>query len=192
MNLLIIYAHPNPKSFTAAVKENLLNGINKSHSLEFIDLYSEKFDPILIINENKRRRDLIFDPEMEKYRNAIQKAEHIIFIYPVWWGGFPSILKGFIEKVFVSGFAYSFKENKETNIFPKGLMKGKQVSFFCTMDSPWLVSILDPGWFSMKYAIFNYCGFSKIKRYCLSGLKRKTNLQREAWLKKVFRIAEKF
>jgi NAD(P)H dehydrogenase (quinone) len=190
MKLLIIYAHSNPKSFTAAVKENLIKGLNKSHSIEIIDLYSENFNPILIINENKRRRDLIHDSE--KYRNAVQNAEHIIFIYPVWWGGFPAILKGFIERVFVSGFAYSFKENKENSVFPKGLMKGKQVSFFCTMDSPWIVSLLDPGWFSLKYAVFNYCGFSKIRRYCFSGLKRRTSLERENWLKKVFRVAQKF
>ncbi|MDX1957894.1 MAG: NAD(P)H-dependent oxidoreductase [Leptospiraceae bacterium] len=192
MNLLLIYAHPNPKSYTASVKENILKNINSIHIVELIDLYAEKFNPILIVNETQRRRDLIHDKEMERYRNSVQNADHIIFVYPVWWGGFPAILKGFIERVLVSGFAYSFKEGKETNIFPKGLMKGKSVSFFCTMDSPWIVSLVDPGWLSMKFAIFKYCGFSKIQRYVLSGLKRKSLSEREAWLKKVSKVAASF
>ena len=51
-------------------------------------------------DDTHKRRDLSTVPDIEKYRNLITWADHIIFIYPIWWGGMPAILKGFIDRVF--------------------------------------------------------------------------------------------
>ena len=53
--------------------------------------------------------DLAKVAEMEKYRDLVTWADHLIFIFPIWWSGMPAILKGFIDRVFVADFAYSYK-----------------------------------------------------------------------------------
>ena len=59
-------------------------------------------------DDTHKRRDLSTVPDMEKYRNLITWADQIIFIYPIWWSGMPAMLKGFIDRVFTAGFAYSY------------------------------------------------------------------------------------
>ncbi len=104
---LIIFAHPdNKKSHNAAVLQYVKSRL-KANGKEFtvIDLYAEKFDPIIrIVN---------FDvpggfEEVKDYQGLIRKSDRLIFIYPVWFYNMPAILKGFVERVFTSGFAYDF------------------------------------------------------------------------------------
>ena len=108
MNILIIYAHPNHQSFNGAILQQVKTHLNPKHQVQILDLYAEKFDPLLRFDEDQLRRDLDKDPEMEKYRQLISWADHLIWIFPIWWGGMPAILKGFIDRVFASGFAYSY------------------------------------------------------------------------------------
>ena len=110
MNILIIYAHPNPKSFNAEIFKQVQDNIPKSHTVQTLDLYAEYFASVLKFNENHKRRDLAKLEETKKYRDLITWTDLIIFIFPGWWSGMPAILKGFIDRVFVAGFAYSYKK----------------------------------------------------------------------------------
>ncbi len=99
MNTLIVYTHPNEKSLNSSIFNNVKEIIKSNkHEFDIIDLYKENFNPVLVFNENQKRRDLFKDQETEKYRKLIEKAELIIFIYPVWWNEMPAILKGFIDR----------------------------------------------------------------------------------------------
>lgn len=109
MKILIIYTHPNHQSFNGAILKQVQNNLSKTHTVKTLDLYAEQFDPVLQFDENHRRRDLDKVAEMEQYRDLVTWADHLIFIFPIWWSGMPAILKGFIDRVFVSGFAYSYK-----------------------------------------------------------------------------------
>lgn len=183
---LIIYCHSNPNSFTSAVLQSVISGLKtRNKPFYIIDLYKSGFNPILVVNSTRRRRDLITDPETEEFRKLIKEYDNLIFIYPVWWGGFPAILKGFIDRTFVSGLTYSFKDKKENSIFPQGLMEGKKAFFIYSLDSPFLVALIDPGWYAIKYTIFKYCGFSEVKRLYIYGLKRRSAVERNKWLQKV-------
>ncbi|MDU7943960.1 MAG: NAD(P)H-dependent oxidoreductase, partial [Streptococcus salivarius] len=113
MKTLIIYAHPNDKSYNASILETIKENLSSKHELKVLDLYKERFDPVLRFDTTHRRRDLAHDVAMKDYRDLIIWADQLIFIFPTWWSGMPAILKGFIERVFVAGFAY---ENK-----PRGL-----------------------------------------------------------------------
>ncbi|HMV44627.1 MAG TPA: NAD(P)H-dependent oxidoreductase [Leptospiraceae bacterium] len=193
MNYLLIYAHSNPKSFTNAVYQSVYAELSlKGASIQVIDLYKDKFNPILYVDENHRRRDLFKDPETLIYRNKIERADHLIFIYPVWWHGFPAILKGFIDRVISSEFAYSFKNKNKDALFPEGLLSDKKISCFYTLDAPSLVAFLDPGWLSIKYTIFKYCGFKQVERYYLSNLKHLDDKKRREWLLKCRKIVRTF
>ena len=75
-------------------------------STTFLKARSETLDFMLKIltqscaDQEHRRRDLHKDPEMAKYRDLITWADHLIFIFPIWWSMLPAILKGFIDRVF--------------------------------------------------------------------------------------------
>ena len=91
MNILIIYAHPNCKSFNNAILKQVESSISSTHKIKTIDLYKENFDPVLKFDEENKRRDLAKSPETLKYRDMIKEADKLIFIFPIWWSGMPAI-----------------------------------------------------------------------------------------------------
>lgn len=189
---LVVYCHPNPKSYTHAVLTSVQAGLaQRGAEVQTLDLYASGFDPVLVVNEEHRRRDLDKVEYTRTHREQLAWCDTLISIYPVWWGGMPAMLKGWLDRTFVSGLCYSFKDLPKTKVFPTGLMKGKRAHFFYTLDSPALVALVDPGWWSNYFTVFKYCGFSQVKRHYLARLKLTTQAQREAWLTEVQRRAAK-
>ena len=187
MNVLIVYAHPSPSSFNAAILEHVQKGLQgKNHSVTVLDLYKEQFDPVLVFNEEKKRRDLVNEEETAWYRTLVAEADTLLFIYPIWWWGMPAILKGFIDRIFVAGFAYKYE-----GALPKGLLKGKKAWVINTLDSPlWYVALLyrSAGWIMMKRGVLRFCGIRDIKRSVFQSVKTS---KREKWEKWLLQIEEK-
>ncbi|MED1557099.1 NAD(P)H-dependent oxidoreductase [Bacillus paramycoides] len=181
MNVLIIYAHPSPSSFNASILEHVQKGLQETnHSVTLLDLYKEQFDPVLVFNEEKKRRDLLHEEETKRYRELVQKADTLLFIYPIWWWGMPAILKGFIDRIFVAGFAYKYE-----GALPKGLFKGKKAWVINTLDSSlWYVALLyrSADWIMMKRGVLRFCGIRNIKRSVFQSVKTSKVTKREKWL----------
>lgn len=165
MNLLIVYTYPNHKSLNYAFLQKVIAGSNENtiiKDLQVLDLYEENFDPVLVFNEHKRRRDMHLDPHLEKHRKQLTWADKIVFIYPIWWGRPPAMLMGYIDQMFASNFAYKDKQG----LFPEGLLKGKSVVCISTMKGPanypflWLHNAHK---ILMKRALFNFVGIKKVK-----------------------------
>ncbi|MDD5362541.1 MAG: NAD(P)H-dependent oxidoreductase [Ignavibacteria bacterium] len=191
MNVLIIYAHPDNGSFNHAILERIKNGlVSVRCNYEIIDLYKDNFNPVLVFNSKIKRSDAVNDDVILHYQNLVKKADHLIFIYPVWWYGLPAILKGFFDRVFVSGFAYTNKGG-----LPQGLLKGKSAWAVYTIDSPsWFVRFFRNSmeWFVIKNAILKYCGIRDVKRLMFAGVKRSKLKERERWLDFLYRKAGSF
>ncbi|QED49873.1 NAD(P)H-dependent oxidoreductase [Cytobacillus dafuensis] len=165
MKMLVIYTYPNHKSLNYAFLQKVIRGSNENPNikeLKVLDLYEEDFDPLLVFNEEKRRRDMHTDSATEKYRNQISWADKIVLIYPIWWGRPPAMLLGYIDQLFSSDFAYRDKKG----LFPEGLLKGKSVVCVSTMKGPVHYPFL---WLNnahkvlMKRALFNFVGIKKVK-----------------------------
>ncbi|MDQ0973830.1 NAD(P)H dehydrogenase (quinone) [Neobacillus niacini] len=132
MKMLIVFTYPNHKGLNYAFLQKVLKGSNENphiNKVQVLDLYEEGFNPVLVFNEQKRRRDMHTDPGLDKYRRQIMWADKIVFIYPIWWGRAPAMLMGFIDQLFASNFAYKDKKG----YFPEGLLKGKSVVCVSTM-----------------------------------------------------------
>ena len=87
MKTLVIYTYPNHNSLCYSFLQKVIEGSSENPNikeLQVLDLYEEGFDPILVFNENKRRRDMYCDPDFEKYRKQIIWANLIVFVYPIW------------------------------------------------------------------------------------------------------------
>src|SRR5690606_24716885 len=135
MNLLVIYTHPNHQSLNYAFLQEVIRGSEENAAIgevKVLDLYKEGFNPVLMFNEHKRRRDMHTDPHLAPYRDQIIWADKIVFIYPIWWGRPPAMLLGYIDQMFASGFAY----RDQGGIYPEGLLKGKSVVCISTMKGP--------------------------------------------------------
>jgi NAD(P)H dehydrogenase (quinone) len=128
MKYLIILAHPNPASFSSSLIDALHNHLaNKGHEVKTRNLYAIGFNPVLsaddfsVFADNKIPNDIAVEQE------HILWADHIIFAYPVWWGGMPAILKGYIDRVFSEGFAYEYVADGS-----KGLLSPRRGSTICS------------------------------------------------------------
>lgn len=108
MNVLVVYCHPEPESFNAAVRDAVLETLDKTHQqVRVVDLYGGGFDPVMQAEEWRRYADknTNLDPVRDHAQDLLW-AEAVIFIYPTWWYGLPAMLKGWLERVLVPGFAF--------------------------------------------------------------------------------------
>ncbi len=123
MKALIIYANYRENSFTGALRDNLAENFhNNGHEVVIRDLYDIKFNPVLTKKDLESIEKEIFPIDIMNEQKFIQWADIICFVYPIWWSGMPAILKGYIERILVQGYAFEFKDDKA---IPK--LEGKKV-----------------------------------------------------------------
>lgn len=108
MRVLVLYAHPNPESFVAALHRKVVETLRRAgHEVDDCDLYAEGFDPVLTYEE---RVGYLAIPEnrksVEAYVQRLERAEALVLVFPVWNFGFPAILKGFLDRVFLPGVSF--------------------------------------------------------------------------------------
>lgn len=188
MKLLVIYTHPNHQSLSYSFLQKVIQGSKENPSIrevQVLDLYEEGFDPVLVFNEQKRRRDMHIDPRLEKYRNQITWADKIVFVYPIWWGRPPAMLLGYIDQMFASEFAYRDKKG----LLPEGLLAGKSVVCISTMKGPTLYPLF---WLNnahkvlMKRAVFQFVGMKKVKFFEFGNMESPKGRHQEK-LERVYR-----
>jgi len=106
MNTLVVYCHPDPESFTAAVRDAVVESLTAGgHDVRVRDLYGEGFDPKFSAEE--RRTHLAPGPlkSVEAHAEELHWCRHLVLVYPTWWSGQPSMLKGWMDRVWVRGVA---------------------------------------------------------------------------------------
>ncbi|WP_165020333.1 NAD(P)H-dependent oxidoreductase [Dysgonomonas sp. ZJ279] len=187
--VLIINGHPDRESFCHALHQSYKKGsLSKGSEVQEIALADMVFNPNLAYGYRKRTE---LEPDMLEAWAKLQWAEHIVWIYPTWWASMPAILKGFIDRLFLPGFAFEYQEKSP---FPKKLLVGKTSEIISTMDSPvwyykWIVG--DIGGKLIRKNIGAFCGIKNIRTTYLAVMKTSTAEQRIKWLQKVERIASK-
>ena len=135
MNILIVYSHPGKKSYTFQVLEHLKCEIAKQNwNLEISDLYELNFQSDMSEAEYERegfaKTELPISPDILAEHAKIEKADCIIFLYPVWWSDCPAKLKGWFDRVYSVGYAYGQNEtSKKMKTIPYGLV-------ICTAGHP--------------------------------------------------------
>lgn len=132
MNHLIVYAHPAENSFNHAILDTVKASLEeKGHTVAVHDLYAARFSPVLTSADQKALASGAVPEDIGEEQAAVKEADVITLIYPVWWGGMPAILKGWIDRVFAYGFAYSYGKDGSVN----GLLRGKKGFIVNTMGA---------------------------------------------------------
>ena len=191
-HFLIIYAHPNPESFNAGVKNTIIKTLeSEKTSYKVIDLYAENFNPVLSLEEVKGK----LSPESKNYQELISAATNIIFVFPVWWFRAPAILEGFLDKVFIPGFAYRFKQLFGKYGVPIPLLKEKNVLTIITHGAPALpvkTIYVNAVKFRFLLGFLSFCfNIFKCKIVQLWSVPFTDQATREGYLRKVERLVRK-
>jgi NAD(P)H dehydrogenase (quinone) len=145
MNILIVHAHPEPQSFTSALKNTAYSSfVQSGHSVEVSDLYAMNFNPVAskddfehlsqpdylnyALEQRHAFKQHLLAPDIQTEIEKVQRADLVILSFPLYWTSVPAILKGWIDRVFVSGLFYGGKR-----FYNHGGMLGKKAMLCLTL-----------------------------------------------------------
>jgi NAD(P)H dehydrogenase (quinone) len=181
--ILIMLANPDKNSFNGKLAKAYEEGAKKSgNKVKFLALGDLKFDPIL----HKGYKEIqALEPDLLSAQESIKWADHIALFYPTWWGTMPAILKGFFDRIFLPGFAFSF--HKKGSGWDK-LLKGRTAHIIATMDSLPLINCLILRGASERIistGTFGFCGIKTKKKIKIGAVKNFSDEKKEKWVGKM-------
>lgn len=148
MNILIVYAHPEPTSFNAAMKDMALRTLESlGYDVKISDLYAQKFNPVAGwsdfrvqpvqpspqygVMQREAYLDNLLNTDIKEEQDKLKWCNSIVLQFPLWWFGMPAILKGWFDRVFTAGFAFD-----KDKLFDKGLLHPRKALVSVTTQSP--------------------------------------------------------
>ncbi len=183
MKVAIVFNHPYEGSFCNAILNSVCRGLElANHDIDIIHLDKEGFNPVMTAQDLKAFRDKqAIDPKVVEYKERLEKADHLIFIFPIWWELMPALTKGFIDKVIFPGVAYDYINGSNTRMKPL-LNKLSGVTVITTMNTPsvlyrWIFgnaiqrSLMRGTFWKLGYKNRKWISFNKVKQ--VSDEKRK-------------------
>lgn len=180
MKNVILYCHPNPQSFCHAILETVVQELTaKGQEVEVRDLYAMNFQAVKQPADFVDLQNHTVATDIKTEQDHLRSADRIIVIYPLWWAGLPGLLKGYIDRVFSVGFAYSY-DFSDLESFK---LAGKEVYLFTTMGAPNLFYRLTLMLIAMGKTcdggIFRFCKM-KVKSHSWFGSVASTSDQKRA------------
>ena len=186
--VLIINGHPDKESFNNALSEAYIKGAsNTETTLTQINIAELEFNPNLKFGYRKRME---LEPDLVNAIDKIKKADHIVWVFPMWWYGYPALMKGFIDRTFLPGITYQPIEGKP---LPEKLLKGKSARLIITADTPkWYDYLImkSPAINQFKKGTLQFCGINPVKVTYISPIKNSSPDFRKKWLDKVFNLGK--
>ena len=178
--ILVILGHPADESFCSALASSYVAGAKAAgNEVQLISLGKLSFDPVL---HNGYATIQELESDLVAAQTAIAWAQHIVFVYPIWWGAMPALLKGFIDRVFLPGFAFKYRDG---SAFWDRLLSGRSAHLLVTMDTPpwyfrWVYRM--PGHNQMKRTILEFSGIKPVAVSSFGPIKASSQQKREKWL----------
>lgn len=188
-DILIIQAHPDhTRSFCSALAAAYKEGAASAHvSVEVLNLAALKFDPVLHRGYAEVQE---LESDLMTAKDLIERAKHVVWVFPMWWVSTPALLKGFIDRLFLPGWAFSFEEGQS---IPKKLLKGRSARVLVTMDSPsWWYTLMSRRALkaSFESGTLGFSGFSPISRTLFHSIQASTPERRSTMLGQARRAGE--
>lgn len=185
MRVAIVFNHPYEQSFCNAILEAVTKGLRHGHhEPDVVHLDRDGFNPAMSAADLKAfiaHRPV--DPQVEGYHKRLERADHLIFIFPIWWDLMPATTKGFIDRVLSPGVVYDHHP-RGFGLVP--LLKNlKGVTVITTMNKPKIMYSLLFGNLIQKAmirSVFKTMGYKNLKWISFNRVKSVRHEKRVAWL----------
>lgn len=187
--VLIILGHPSTGSFCGAIATCYFEAATQAgREVRIVQLGALNFDPVLHEGYNQIQT---LEQDLLDAQADIMWAEHLVFVFPLWWGGVPALLKGFIDRTFLPGFAFKYRQGK---VFPDKLLKGRTAHLLVAMDTaPWYYKWVYwmPGLHQMRKHTLAFCGIKPLTTLMFGPVLTSTTTQRQRWLQQAMTLARR-
>ncbi|WP_433901200.1 NAD(P)H-dependent oxidoreductase [Sphingobacterium puteale] len=187
--ILVLNGHPNRESFNFGIAAAYKKGAEEAGAeVRSINIADLNFNPNLQFGYQKRTA---LEPDLLQAWEDIQWADHLVWVHPVWWGGLPAMMKGFIDRLFLPGFTFQYREN---SLFWDKLLKGKSARIITTLDQPgWYYALIygRPSVNQLKRSTLLFCGISPVKVTYLGIIKTSDATKRDKWLQKIKQLGQR-
>lgn len=187
--ILIINGHPNPDSLNFALASAYKKGAEESGSVVTQLVIAElQFDANLRYGYQKRMK---LEPDLVDAWEKIREADHLVWIHPVWWGGMPALMKGFIDRLFLPGMAFRYREN---SVWWDKLLTGKTAHIITTLDQPgWYYRLVygRPSVNQLKKSTLEFCGIKPVAVSYFGIVKTATEKQVNKWIAEAYQMGRR-
>jgi len=179
-NVLVILGHSGHNSFSGALADAYAEAARAAgHTVRVLRLAELNFDPLLH-GSNPHHQPL--EPDLLAAQDSMAWAQHMAWVFPVWWGGVPALLKGFLDRTFTSGYAFKFNAGSP---FPVPLLKGRTAHLLVPLDTPpwyfrWFYRM--PAIHQMRKTTLEFCGIQVRKTLLMGPVNSSTTERRKQWL----------
>lgn len=188
-NIAVVLGHPDSGSLCGAIARAYAEGARAGGAaVREINLGEMIFDPVL---RHGYREVQPLEPDLAGAQEAITWSDQVVFVYPNWWGSMPALLKGFIDRVFLPG--YAFKYRAKSQLWDR-LLAGRRGRLLVTMDSPpwyyrWVVG--QPGHRMMRRAILGFSGITPVSTSVFGPVRSASAEARSGWLRQARALGER-
>jgi 1,4-dihydroxy-2-naphthoate polyprenyltransferase len=180
MKVLVILGHPRAGSLCDALAHQYAVGATEAGAdVRRLDLATLDFDGDV---HTASPADQALEPDLRLAQAQIRWADHLVFVYPTWWGTMPARLKGFLDRVLTPGYAF---ENCDGGSGYRGLLSGRSAQLITTMDTPPLIHRMvyrQPGRQAMARATLGFCGIRPVRSLMCGSVKDAGAERRRQWL----------
>lgn len=127
----LLLGHAAPDSLNAALAASYARGfVSSGGTIETIDLTTLRFDPVLRAGFSGAQA---LEPDLLRVREAIERANHVVWVFPTYWASAPAVVRAVIDRAFLPGWAFRYEPGRAV---PRGLLAGRSSRVITTMDSP--------------------------------------------------------
>lgn len=185
MRTAIVFNHPYEGSYCNAILTAVTNGLRKAkQDVDLMHLDNDSFNPVMSQADLKAFvAHQPLDPQVIDYTERLKKADHLIFIFPIWWDIMPASTKGFIDRVLYPGIVYDHHP-RGFGLVPL-LANLKNVTIITTMNKPGIMYSLLIGNLIRKVmlkSVFKTMGYKNLKWISFTSVKSRTQEKRVKWL----------
>lgn len=138
MRALVVYCHPRPESFNAAIRDLVCEKLAQAGAeLRLLDLYAEGFNPVMGREELGQHFDESVNQQgLEAHVDHLRWCDTLLFVYPTWWYGLPAMLKGWLDRAFLPGVAFLMPDGVNDDLRPN-LHHITRLGVFTTCGASW-------------------------------------------------------
>lgn len=184
---LVLFCHPLADSFSAALHDRVVKSLTaKGWEVDDCDLYAEGFNPVLSAEDRKFYHNTVLNTvPVQSYVDRLRAAEALVLVFPVWNMGFPAMLKGFFDRVFLPGVSFKLEEGR----LSPALQNIRKLAAVTTYGgSRWRIFLAgDPARKVVTRSLANACRPDKVRYLALHDMNNVTRAQTSAFLRRVGR-----